>query len=53
MFSQSSDEKPHRVEISDIEPETLEKLITFIYTDDVDDNFDIDSQLFVAAGSQF
>ena len=54
IFSQTSDEKSlARVEISDIEPETLEKLITFIYTDEVDDNFDIDAQLFVASGSQF
>ena len=52
MFENKENSEEAKVDIKDIDPDTLEKLITFIYIDFVDD-FDIDADLFVASGKYY
>ena len=47
--NEESEEKILKLELKDISQVTLEKLITFIYTDFIDDIL-IDSHLFIASG---
>lgn len=48
MFEQKENSEEAKVDIKEIDPDTLEKLIAFIYTDFVND-FEIDAELFVAS----